>query len=543
MFAEHIATQHEEITRELRKHHRNEKEIDNTLLIHEELMLLLDSFVEEDERLNFKNLKIRVTKKWGESIVEISYEGEQFNPINDKSLTIGEMDLNAYGKMILKANKQSISYNYSNITNTISVKAHENSRKELYHICTAIFLGACTGMLLRFTASKETVEFINEHFFHTVGGIFHQSLELLITPLVFLSIVCSLGNMGNIYTLGRIGSRLLLALLFITGVAVIGGIGGGMLVSIGTTPFYDIIEPIKLKTEGFSFAEYILSLFPSNLVSPIADCNLVQMLILSLLVGIALNLVSDKVQGVVRLLNQGNVLIEAMLELVMKILPYVIFCDMAACCEYGMYGFISMGRVLLLQPIMFVTLITALSLMIITYGRISPMPFLRQVKSIMVAPFAKGDAAKAMPTTMRICAERLGVSRSVLSFTLPIGCHMNTAATAFGVIGSSVILLILCGVNFTPQLILIMGITSFFIALAAPSVHHSAIIIMTAVLAAVGAPAYLVGIIIGILPLTDITEKCMNVVCDAGIATAISAADTSLNKDVYNTKQNKDKKK
>ncbi|MCQ2059417.1 MAG: dicarboxylate/amino acid:cation symporter [Bacteroidaceae bacterium] len=424
-------------------------------------------------------------------------------------------------------------------TNTISTNIRNNSHKKdknrnLFLLISVMILGILFGFALNLLPDN-VVTFINDNILYVVRGIFYNTLKLLLAPIVFVSITSSLANMTNLSSLGRITTKMIVIMCITTAVAVLMGIGIGCLFNNTIIHHMDIsfANVDVVEQEKMTLQSFLMDFFPTNIVTPISSSNMIQILVISIFFGITLGQIRDKAPKIISLLNELNELINRMLSILMKMLPLVIFCSMAwIVCSYGGGIVTIIAKILLLSPIMMVLMLCVYTIMLSCVAHVSPLPFLRRFFELSIVPFSLCSSAASLPNTINVC-NKLGVSKRVSSLTLPLGCTMNMDGSAFSLAAISLCMLNVYGIEMTTSQVITVGLLAFIFSIATPSIPNAEIAIMSSLLATIGAPLELLGLFLGINPISELFDSAINVTSDAAIATTISSTEGLLDKETY----------
>jgi Na+/H+-dicarboxylate symporter len=154
-------------------------------------------------------------------------------------------------------------------------------------------------------------------YYHLLADIFLHLIKMIIAPLVFSTLVAGIAHMGDSAALGRIGGRALAWFIIASLISLTLGLifvnffapGEGLnLVRSGADS--------GVSTEGLNFRDFILHVFPTSMVGAMAENSILQIVVFSLFVGVALTAIGDKGKPIVTL-------IEAMVELMLQVTGYV----------------------------------------------------------------------------------------------------------------------------------------------------------------------------------------------------------------------------
>ncbi len=204
------------------------------------------------------------------------------------------------------------------------------SEKKKMSLTTQIMIGmgagALFGILLNVFADVPGVdEFLVSGLLHAVGAMFIASLQMMVVPLVFVSLVVGVTSMGNIASLGRMSIKPLLLYLFTTAVAVTIALTLAVTASPG--------EGVEASKEAAEIqvneappaTQLLIDMVPTNPVKAMAQGNMLQIIVFAMLFGVAVALAGEKGIQVVELFDDLNEAIMHMVDIIMRLAPYGVF--------------------------------------------------------------------------------------------------------------------------------------------------------------------------------------------------------------------------
>jgi len=121
-----------------------------------------------------------------------------------------------------------------------------------------------------------------------------------------------------------------------------------------------------------------------------------------------------------------------MVGIIMSIAPYAVFCLLAkAMADLGLDLFVQLiGYVAVLIAVLMLHLFVTLQILLKVFSGLNPLTFLKKMRNVQVFAFSTSSSNATIPVTLRTVTQRLGVDRSVASFTVPFGATINMDGTA-----------------------------------------------------------------------------------------------------------------
>ncbi len=370
--------------------------------------------------------------------------------------------------------------------------------------------------------------------FEVGGSIFVASLKLMVVPLLFVSLVNGASAMGASARMGRIAGKTLALYLVTTGIAITlalllanlidPGLGVGL---EGEVDFDPAAAP--------SAKEVLIGIFPSNPVQAMAEGNMLQVIVFSLLMGIALAHSGPAGEPAREVFRSFNEVIMAMVTLLMHLAPYGVFCLLAKLfAELGFSAILDLGKY-------FGTVLLVLAIHgSLTYGlllwlvaRRSPLTFLRNVRPALLFGFSTASSNATMPVTLNVAEQRLGIDNRVASFTVPLGATMNMDGTAIMQGVATVFIAQAYGLDISMGGYLAVILTATLASIGAAGVPGVGLITLALVLEQVGLPVEGIALIVGIDRLLDMARTAVNVCGDCTVSTLVASSEGLLDDKLF----------
>lgn len=380
-------------------------------------------------------------------------------------------------------------------------------------IFLALILGLVVGLLL-----QSNVAFANGYI-KPLGIIFLNLLKFIVVPLVMFSIITGLISMKDISALGRLGLRTLAYFMATTVVAVTLGLVVSTLLR-GVLPIISL--PVGASTETYvsvSLMDQIINMFPSNIIAPMSEANMMQVIIIALLVGFAITKVGSKAEPLARLIVSANEVVSAILGFIMKLAPIGVFCLLCpVVAENGTHILGTYAALIGLDFLCFVLhAVVVYSSCVWGMGKVRPRRFFSEMFPAMMFAFSSDSSLATLPVTTE-CTRKLGVRESISNFVLPLGATINMDGVAIYLGVTSVFVAHCCGIDLTLNQYLSIAFASTIASIGTPGVPGGSLALMAMVFASAGLPIEGVAIAAGIDRIVDMGRTMMSVTGDASCA-------------------------
>lgn len=350
------------------------------------------------------------------------------------------------------------------------------------------------------------------------GTIFMNMIKMIIVPLVFSSLVMGVCSLGDIKKIGRIGAKTMAYYLGTTAFAIILGIVLALIIQPGVG--------LHMSTEGVKAAakaappimQVIIDIFPTNAMEAMLKANMLQIIVFSLFLGTGITMVGERAEYLKRTIDG---LAEASYKIVGMIMKFA---------PIGVFGLITPvvaanGPAVLL-PLLKVVIavylgcllhaVVVYGLMLQLIGKINPITFFKGIAPAQLLAFTSCSSGGTLPVSMT-CVQKLGVSKDVSSFVLPLGATINMDGTAVYQGVCALFIAQLYGVDLTSGQMLTVILTGTLASIGTAGVPGSGFIMLTMILTAVGLPLEASALIAGIDRILDMPRTCVNITGDATV--------------------------
>ena len=361
--------------------------------------------------------------------------------------------------------------------------------------------------------------------------IFLRMVKMIIAPLLFATLVTGIAGHGDSKRLGKIGLKTIVYFEVVTTLALIIGLTMGNIFNPGLGfATGTVANPELLKEAGLmavttphtSISEMIVNVFPTSIIQAMAEGNLLQIVVFSIFMAIAIRAIGKKAQPVMDVLNSVSQIMFKFTEYVMYFAPLGIFGAIAS--TVGMNGLAILKNY---AKIIF-SLYTALAVFVLLvlfiackYARISLRSLLKAIQEPAILAFTTASSEAAFPKAISIM-ERFGVPQNIVSFVMPTGYTFNldgsTLYLAMAVIFSSQI----CGINLDINQQILMMLALMLTSKGIAGVPRVSLVVLAGTLSSFNIPIIGVAILLGIDQILDMGRTTVNLIGNC-VATVVIA--------------------
>lgn len=399
-------------------------------------------------------------------------------------------------------------------------------------------VGVVAGLVAHFftEGNGAVLRFVTTYVTGPIGQIFLRALFMLILPLVFSALVMGIVEMKDLRTMGRAGLRLLLYTILFTGTAVVVGM---MLVNVlrpgegfdrdlaesliaGTSErVADIVESSRQAPSGIGF---VVGLVPSNVVGAAASNDILGVMVFALIFGIGIVLTPSSATERLKEVIDGTLQVSmTLIDLVLRFAPYAV-----ACLVFNLAAQFGWGLLVRLASFVGVALLAMVihgfvfyPLMIRYSGR-NPVRFFRKAEEALLVAFSTASSNAALPTTLRVAEERLGLPEKVARFVLTVGATANQNGTALFEGITVLFLAQFYGVDLSLGQQALVMFVCILGGVGTAGVPAGSLPVIAMICGMVGIPVEGIGIILGVDRFLDMCRTTLNVAGDLVIAAVIA---------------------
>lgn len=421
----------------------------------------------------------------------------------------------------------------------------ETKQKKKIGLTTKIFIallaGAVFGIVLCYMVPSGHVkdDIIVEGILYVVGQGFIRLMKMLVVPLVFCSLVCGSMAIGDTKKLGTVGVRTLIFYLFTTALAITVALSVGNIINPGIGLDMSAIKSNAAEVEEMaatSLSDTILNIIPDNPLNSLASGNMLQIIVFALIVGIILAKLGEHTETVGNFFSQFNDIMMEMTMMVMSLAPVGVFCLIARTfANIGFSAFVPLAKYMVgvLLALAIQCFIVYLGLLKVFTG-LNPFKFIKNFFPVMAFAFSTATSNATIPLSIDTLAKKMGVSKKISSFTIPLGATINMDGTAIMQGVAVVFAAQAFGIQLDMMDYLTVIGTATLASIGTAGVPSVGLVTLTMVFNSVGLPVEAIGLIMGIDRILDMTRTAVNITGDAVCTTIVAHQNKALDRDVFN---------
>ncbi len=390
------------------------------------------------------------------------------------------------------------------------MKKTESAKIQTILVFAAFVISVVVGLLLE---NHQDIALM----FKPLGDIYINLIKMIMVPLVFSSLVLGIANVDSVRKIGKMGIWTVVTFLCTTAVAVVIGLilsnifkpGVGM--SVADLAYEGKEMPSVLAT--------ITGIFPSNILQALLDANMLQIIFISLILGVAVVRTSESGYG-----SSFKKVVEDVFQIMITITRWIMVLT-----PLGVLGLmiptVAQNGLSVILPLIKVILVFYLGVVIqnvVIYGgllktqtRVSVKEFISAMAPAQLLAFISCSSAAALPVSMERMQDKLHVSKEVSGFVLPLGATINMDGNAIyqGIV--SLFVAQAFGLHLSLPMQAVVVLTGTAASIGAAGVPGAGVVVLSTVLSSVGLPIEGVALIAGIDRILDMGRTFTNVTGDA----------------------------
>lgn len=358
------------------------------------------------------------------------------------------------------------------------------------------------------------------------GDIFISLVKMLVVPLLISSIITGTCSMNNMRKLGRVAVKAIILYVITMCAAMVFGV----LVS-------NIIKPgvgVSLVGEASAyegrefpgFMQTIINMIPTNIVNSMAKGDLLPLILFSVLFGFCVNALGEKGKRIAEGISNFAEVMYKMTGYVMMYAPIGAFALIASTvASYGLSVILPLGKMILTVYATLIAFVLFVYMPMLKFSAKIPMSrFFKEMQEPLLVAFSTTSSMAAMPSNMR-ASQKLGLSKDVSSFLIPLGNTVNMAGAAMYIAIVSNFVAQAYGINLSIGQQFNVIITALLISIGAVGIPGYMIVMMTSVFSTVGIPLDGVSLVAGVDKILDMARTPCNIIGDVAIALVVDKSE------------------
>ncbi|MEI6898309.1 MAG: cation:dicarboxylase symporter family transporter [Bacteroidota bacterium] len=358
-----------------------------------------------------------------------------------------------------------------------------------------------------------------------VSKIFLNLIKTIIAPLLFGTLVVGIAGHSNLKQVGRMGWKSILYFEVVSTIALFIGLLAINLsrAGVGVTVPPAMTQGTLPEVPKQTWEQIILHAFPENIAKSIAEGQVLQIVVFSILFGIAVAMVKEKYRK--PMVSFAESLSEVMFKftnMIMYFAPFAVFAAIAYSVGHmGIGILVNLGQLLITLYVALLLLILLVFLPVALIARIPIKKFVRAVTEPAVLAFATTSSEAALPIAMENM-EKFGVPRKIVAFVIPTGYSFNLDGTTLYLALASIFVAQIAGINLSFETQILMMFTLMLTSKGVAGVPRASLVILLGTATNFGLPVWPIFIILGIDELMDMARTAVNVIGNC-LATAVIA--------------------
>ncbi|MES2252520.1 MAG: dicarboxylate/amino acid:cation symporter [Pseudomonadota bacterium] len=394
---------------------------------------------------------------------------------------------------------------------------------QLWH---KVLIGLIGGILCGFILGEHAA------YLKPIGDIFIRLIKMIVIPLIFFSIINGLRNIKDANQLGRIGIKAASAFVLCTCFAISLGMlaawlfqpGVGLVLKANAHQTADVFEPVAM----------LLNIIPDNIVAAMARGDLMQVVFFSIFCGVTLVLMGPSANHIFGMVKDLTAVVLSMIRMIVRFSPVAAFCLMAWCVgTQGSAVLYSLSKLVMAGVFAFTIQYFVFGGLIAVWGGLSPLPFYRKSFEYQAMAFSTSSTKAALPVTMSVCRDKMGISKLSSSFILPLGATINMDGLAIYLGLCAICFAQAAGHTLTYGEYATIMFTSTLGSIGGAGIPSAAIVMLPMILGSVNLPLEGVLLITGIDRLMDTFRTTISITGDAAVTLVVDSSEGMLDREKY----------
>ncbi len=405
------------------------------------------------------------------------------------------------------------------------------------NIILAMFLGLIIGSMLNLFFVKESIVqvYLVDGLFKLIGTLFMNCFKMMTVPIVFFSLIVGSASIGDIKKFGRLSKQILTFYIFTTALAVTIALTIGFMINPGLNVNLAYENSSYTPQNAVSIVDTLATLIPTNPFKALSEGNMLQVITFALLIGTSITILGEKASSLKKVVEEINDIMLNIMVFIMNFAPIGVFSLMIKVfAQEGFELIFPLGKyfIAIILALLIQLLIVYPSL-IKMFTNLSPMQFLKNAYPAITFAFSTSSSGATIPVTLDVMKKNQGVDNSISSFTIPLGATVNMDGTSI-MQGVAVVLIAqLSGVHLTIPMLLTVIVTATIASIGTASVPSAGLVMLSMVLVQVGLDPEMIGLIIGIDRLLDMSRTAVNVTGDQACTLIVASRQKALNEKIF----------
>lgn len=365
--------------------------------------------------------------------------------------------------------------------------------------------------------------------FRPFGQLFINLVRMVVVPLVFTTLVAGAASISDISRLGRVAVKTLVFFFVCTAIATIFGLLLADIFHPGLGLHISAENAAAKEVEAPGIGQVLMNIVPINPIDAMAKGMMLQIIFFAILVGFSLSICGEKVKIVTDFFNGFAEVMIRMTGIVMLYAPIGVFALIAyTVAAQGLNVLIPLLKLICLMYAGAILLVLVVYFPCLKFSGLSPRTFLREFSEPLMTAFSTCSSAAALSSSL-VSVERMGASKAVSSFAIPLGNTINMDGTAIYMGLVTIFAAEIFGIPMPFDKQISVVIMALLASIGTIGVPGSGMIMLTMIFTQVGIPLEAVAIVAGVDRILDMARTTVNVMGDACAAIFVSKLENDFN--------------
>ena len=383
-----------------------------------------------------------------------------------------------------------------------------------------IFVGLAVGIVAGGLVSAYSPQ--SAAYFRPFSQLFLRMIKMIIAPLIFTTLVAGIAGAGHFKVVGRMGLRALVHFEVVTPTAVDTGRAAVNITKPGVGMSLPMGKGAEISAAAQTWDQVLLHTIPESIIKAMAEGDVLQIVVFSIIFAIALGIIGKKGEPVIRLCEGVAETMFKFTNIVMHYAPFGVGAAIAYTVGHG--GFGVLWNLAWLVGTLYLALTVLILVVFLPVALIFKVPirkFVKAVKEPAVIAFSTTSSEAALPRAMEVM-ERLGVPRRIVAFVLPLGYSFNLDGTTLYLSLAAIFVAQAANVQLTVGQQITMLLTLMLTSKGVAGVPRASLGILAGTLASYHLPLEGITLILGVDELMDMARTMVNVIGNC-LATVVMA--------------------
>lgn len=458
----------------------------------------------EDILINYKSemepdteFSLELKKRFPKISIQLSVPGKSVDPL-------AALEEDIVTERLIEGMPFAPSWEYSSDVNRISF----SFTKKLKSLDFTLILAALVlGILLGFASKsmpEDTLGILCESYLQPISDAIMGFMRTLSILLIFFSVVTGICSMGDIETLKNTGTKMISRFAGSIVLCVILAIGASIVI-------VDIDSNGGSGFNGAALWQMLLDIVPSNILESFISGNALQVIFLAILSGIVLLRLDSKAKPLMDWNSMVNIFIQNMLQLVVKLMPLIVFITLYTQVASGNLSDASgilKYVILVLSCCAIIFIVAVLRVAIKLHVGVGLV--LKKLMPPLIIGLSTASSTAAFPETLDVCENKLGIDKQLVNMGVPLAQTLFKPSLVVPLTCGCMCMAELYECSLSPSDIFTLGVTVFILVFAEPPIPNIMISAFTLLFAQFGIPAAAISIVLALDPFVDRISTATN---------------------------------